>query len=98
MLIVSGELVAPALTVPVAKRDASCVASCAVVSLFFHATVCPTRIVVGFGEYDWSPRSPTIEMVTSADTVGEDGLELLPHAAAMRAREVTRIKRTVMTA
>jgi hypothetical protein len=32
-------LVAPALIVPVPNRDASCVASCAVVSPFFQATV-----------------------------------------------------------
>jgi hypothetical protein len=80
VLIVTGELVAPPLMVPVPKRAASCVASCAIVSLFFHATVCPTRIVVGLGEYDWLARSPTIEIVTSAEAVGAVGLELLPQA------------------
>jgi hypothetical protein len=39
VLIASGVLVAPALIVPVPNRDASCVASCAVVSPFFQATV-----------------------------------------------------------
>ncbi len=83
--IASGELVAPALIVPVPNREASWVASCAVESLFFHATVCPTRIVAGLGEYDWAARSPTIEMVTSAATVGADGLEL-PQPEATRAK------------
>ncbi len=54
--------------------------------MFFHATVWPTRIVVGFGAYDWLPRSPAIEIVTSAATVGAAGLELpqpaLPIGAA----------------
>jgi hypothetical protein len=95
VLIVTGALVAPALSVPVAKRDASCVASCAVVSLFIHATVWPTRIVVGFGEKDWVVRSPTIEIVTSAATVGADGLEL-PQADPIRARAEANIKRRVL--
>jgi hypothetical protein len=84
-LIIRGELVPPALTLPLANRSpASSKALCVVLSLFFHATVCPTRIVVGFGEYDWLPRSPSIEIVTSAETVGADGLEL-PQAAAPNA-------------
>src|SRR6476646_2477602 len=80
--MVFGELVAPGLTLPLAKRSpTSSRALCVVLSLFFHATLWPTRIVVGLGANDWLPRSPTIEMVTSAATVGADGLEL-PHAAA----------------
>src|SRR3954451_23569849 len=80
--MVFGALVAPALTLPLAKRSpASSNALCTVLSLFFQATVCPTRIVAGFGANDWLPRSPTLEIVTSAGTVGPDGLEL-PQAAA----------------
>src|SRR4051812_1566114 len=70
---------------PLLNRDASCAASCAVVSLFFHATVWPTRMVVGFGEKDCADRLPTIVIVTSAAaTVGADGLEL-PQAVATNA-------------
>ncbi len=59
-LMVTGELVAPALSVPVWNRPLSCVESCAVESALCHATDWPTRIVVGFGLYELLPRSPWI--------------------------------------
>ena len=51
-----------------------------------HATVWPTRMVVGLGAYDELPRSPWIWMVTSdVVALGEEGedeeLQAAPNAA-----------------
>jgi hypothetical protein len=66
VVIAIGLLVAPALRVPVSNAPASAVAVWAILSALNHATVWPTRIVAGFGEYERLPFIPTIVIVTLA--------------------------------
>ena len=91
MFIMIGALFAPALIVFVLKLATSPVAVCTVESPLCHAIVWPTFIVAGFGAYDWAPRSPLMETVTSADdVVGDAGLDdEEPHAAAETMRVVS---------
>src|SRR5262245_43656020 len=65
------------------------VAVCVVPSWFFHATVCPTVMITGFGEYELLPFIPTMFTVTSAaGPPGCVGLESLlqPRCTAAASR------------
>ena len=70
VFIITGALVAPALSTFVLKLPVSPVAVWAIESLLCQAIDCPTCIVVGFGAKDREAKSPWIDTVTTAEVVG----------------------------
>src|ERR1700730_1738892 len=78
-----GVLVAPRVTVPVLNRPALSVAVWTSVSLFFQATVCPTRNVPPAGEKDIPPWSPWMEMTRSAVAAGGAGVVVVVGVAGI---------------
>jgi hypothetical protein len=86
LFIVTGSLVAPEPSTCVVNVLLSATASWDRVSVFFQTTRCPTFTVVGLGAKDCAPLMPVMLMVMSGPGVGvlgAEGVELLPHAAAV---------------
>jgi hypothetical protein len=87
VVIAVGVLVAPPPSVPVLKPPESPVDVCAIASALRQAIVWPTRMLIGFGEYELMPSIPWIETVTSAGVtgvVGVVGVDELPQPANVK--------------
>jgi hypothetical protein len=104
VFITIAALVEPGAIVPVSNAPVFDVAVCAVLSLFCHATFCPTFTVIELG----ANAKLLMLIVTSAPPPGEgegEGLgdgdvgdtELLPHATAKRSSATPRLATAVFT-